>query len=117
MDPGLAAQPAIVAPDAEEEGEEPSPAAPPEPQPSMPAHLASLQEAAPAHAMTAEAPKPAGHENGQSDARPDQAASASEDDSADEGEPEAADVQQAAIISEPREPRRGWWNRFVRKSD
>lgn len=28
-----------------------------------------------------------------------------------------ADVQQAAIIAEPAEPRRGWWNRFVRKSD
>ncbi|MGI9418601.1 MAG: Rne/Rng family ribonuclease [Geminicoccaceae bacterium] len=32
--------------------------------------------------------------------------------------PEAdADIQQAAMISEPAEPRRGWWNRFVRKSD
>ena len=27
------------------------------------------------------------------------------------------DIQQAAIISKPTEPRRGWWNRFVRKSD
>ena len=29
----------------------------------------------------------------------------------------AAEVQKAAVIAEPAEPRRGWWNRFVRKSD
>jgi ribonuclease E len=38
----------------------------------------------------------------------------SDDD--DDGEADA-ELQQAAIISEPAEPRRGWWNRFVRKSD
>jgi hypothetical protein len=27
------------------------------------------------------------------------------------------ELQQAAMISEPSTPRRGWWNRFVRKSD
>ena len=32
-------------------------------------------------------------------------------------EDEADVLQQGAIISEPAEPRRGWWNRFVRKSD
>ncbi len=38
--------------------------------------------------------------------------------SGDDDEVDAdADLQQAAIISEPAEPRRGWWNRFVRKSD
>ena len=33
------------------------------------------------------------------------------------GTDESAEVQEAAIIAEPAEPRRGWWNRFVRKSD
>lgn len=36
-------------------------------------------------------------------------------DSADDEDD--VDIQQAAIIAEPAEPRRGWWNRFVRKSD
>jgi hypothetical protein len=36
----------------------------------------------------------------------------------DDDAPEtSADMQQAAIMSEPATPRRGWWNRFVRKSD
>jgi len=30
---------------------------------------------------------------------------------------DGADVQQAAIEADSAEPRRGWWNRFVRKSD
>ena len=79
----------------------------------MPAELAGLAEAAVSPAMAAEsvsnptveieAPR---SDNGRESVRDH----AEQDD-------EGAEVEPAAILSEPAAPRRGWWNRFVRKSD
>ncbi|MEM9440674.1 MAG: Rne/Rng family ribonuclease [Pseudomonadota bacterium] len=75
--------------------------------------VASLAETAPASAMVAsvEAQPIMSDEPVESD---DQ--HRLDEDEADT-EADQASLQQAAIISEPPEPRRGWWNRFVRKSD
>jgi ribonuclease E len=71
--------------------------------------VAGLAETAPAAAVMAG--PDAKSFNGEPSDEPD-------DDHADDEETATdADLQQAAIISEPVEPRRGWWNRFVRKSD
>jgi ribonuclease E len=78
----------------------------------VPADLvAGLAETAPATAIVA-APD-AEPLNGEQQGEP--VHHAGDDDH--EAEADADLQQQAAIISEPAEPRRGWWNRFVRKSE
>ncbi|MEM7041407.1 MAG: Rne/Rng family ribonuclease [Pseudomonadota bacterium] len=72
-------------------------------------YAAGLAEMAPAPAVMQEASATSGDV-----AVADRGSSTSSDIAPDD----AADVQQAAaIMSKPAEPRRGWWNRFVRKTD
>ena len=75
--------------------------------------VAGLAETAPAAAVMA-APSEAEPLNGEQ--QPDELDHRHADND-DEAEADADLQKQAAIISEPAEPRRGWWNRFVRKSD
>ncbi|MGI9499468.1 MAG: ribonuclease E/G, partial [Geminicoccaceae bacterium] len=81
---------------------------PPEPE------FAGLAETTLSSAMVAEAATPPEAEAADQNWADQRNRRESEHDAAPEDD---ADIQQAAIITEPAEPRRGWWNRFVRKSD
>ncbi|MDH3658841.1 MAG: hypothetical protein OEU92_02245, partial [Alphaproteobacteria bacterium] len=92
---------------------------------SLPPELAGLAEPTLSSAMMAEtsAPREAPREAPQ---EADVTVTAQERPTPDHGQSDPArdiaadsdaDMQQAAMVSEPAEPRRGWWNRFVRKTD
>ena len=114
--PGIAPQPMTIMPVMDEQSD----AHKAEQKPAVPSEFASLAaEPASSPAMAGEAAPVseamnlagAGVDHGD---RPQHDQSAAIPDIAPQDD---VDIQQAAIISKPAEPRRGWWNRFVRKSD
>ncbi|MEZ5936282.1 MAG: ribonuclease E/G [Alphaproteobacteria bacterium] len=104
-------------------GDDEQPAASAAQQPSMPADFAGLAETGMPAAMLVDDDVEHGPTTGlETQAENGGAHHHMPDDDDDDDDDDAAsgthaDIQQAAMISEPATPRRGWWNRFVRKSD
>ncbi|MEM8948295.1 MAG: Rne/Rng family ribonuclease [Pseudomonadota bacterium] len=85
---------------------------------AAPSEFADLAEPTPASVMAGEAASVSEAMNlAGASADLDDAPKREESVAAPEIASDEVDIQQAAIMSEPAEPRRGWWNRFVRKSD
>ena len=114
--PEIAAQPATIMPLM---GEQPVAHATEDQGDASPSEFAALAEPTPASVMAGEAASVSEAMGlaGASAADRDDPPKHEESDTTPEIATEEVDIQQAAIISEPAEPRRGWWNRFVRKSD